>query len=253
MAIEYIYLVSGGCAIAIMATLLLLIQRKRRNDSLQMPQQESDALLEQREGNVGRWGDQIVGAPRVISLESIEDRVARIHERTQEYQTQHKRPPLYANATTLSSADKKPGSQTASSKFQRTLKRASNAASAQPRALYVMAPEGSHFRGNDIYQAVTNSGLHYGKMDIFHYHLNEDPHQPTLFSLASAVNPGTIDIDHIAHFSTPGLTLFLNNSSRAHQHIAQEAMITVAEQLADELGAIILDENRQPWSLSEMS
>jgi cell division protein ZipA len=253
---EQTYLAIGAAAaLVFVLTSWFVIQRNRKQDRVDMPQHEGDPLFDVSEQgtaatstNTGRWGDQIVGKPRVISAESVEERISRIHQRAQEYQKQHARPNLYATPVPSQGYSHATSMRTT---LNHHLAATSKTAQPKLRVLYVMAPTGVAFTGYELHQSLVNTGLIYGKMNIFHYHLHEDAKQPILFSVASAVNPGVIDIDNIGSFSTPGLTLFINTPHRAHQQAAYEAMITVAEQLAEELGGIILDEQRQPWSMPE--
>ncbi len=254
MAKEYIYFMSATSLFVLALIGWFIVRRNHKHDTLDMPKNEGDPLFDNENkpatANTGRWGDQIVGTPRVISAESVEDRISRIHQRAQEYQAQHARPKLYSNspqAYTPSLSSHVPTRHTITQQRNTAFKAQTPALC----VLYVMAPTGKSYSGYELYHALINTGLIYGKMNIFHYHLHENNSQPVLFSVASAVNPGVIDVDNIANFSTPGLTLFMNTSHRAHQHAAYEAMVAVAEQLAEELGGVILDENRQPWTAPE--
>lgn len=226
---------------------MIIVRRRRKDEPLNMPNTEGDPLLDKSETNaasldlfVGRWGDQVVGKPKIISAETAEERVARIHHeaellKAQQQQFQMRQPTAFAPRTihaqmTAHQPTKDPTSHNA------------------VMVLYVMAKENHRFSGYELYQSLINAGLFYGKMRIFHYHQHRDSQQPTLFSVASAINPGSIDIEHIGNFSTPGLTLFLDTKRVPNAKTALEAMIAVAEQLADDLDGIVLNSKRQSWS-----
>jgi len=116
--------------------------------------------------------------------------------------------------------------------------------------IHVMAQPGAKFIGYDLYQSLTSAGLTYGDMKIFHrYAEKSEKTKNILFSVASAVNPGTIDLDDIGAFSTIGLTLFMDYSKQKTASATFQLMLNTAKLLAEDLNGVILDANRQTWSL----
>jgi cell division protein ZipA len=236
---EYTYIVATAAIAILIGIFAILFKRRKEDDlSLDMPNTNGDPLFDTanvkadaNDNPAGRWGDQIVGAPRVISAETPEERIARIHQEAAEFKAQQRVKP-------------------AATQIHRPSRPVHQPAPKLPAlvTLYVMARNGMQFNGNDLYQALINAGLSFGKMRIFHYYEDHDPQRAELFSLASAVNPGTIDIDNLAQFTTPGLTLFLNVNSLANPKMALEIMIAVAEQLAEDLDGAVLNSQRQAWT-----
>lgn len=111
--------------------------------------------------------------------------------------------------------------------------------------LYVMAPEGQPFVGYELLQAVTSAGLRFGKMDIFHYQDDDEPTK-NLFSLCSAVEPGSFDIANMGALICPGLSLFMQISATDNPKAVFNLMLETAGQLADDLAGYVCDEKRQP-------
>jgi cell division protein ZipA len=114
--------------------------------------------------------------------------------------------------------------------------------------LNVMAQPGQFFESYDLIQAISSAGLHFGDMNIFHYYLTTPTKKITLFSLASATEPGDFDMDHIGDFSCAGLTLFMNVGDVPDPMKSFELMLITAQQLADDLGGELRAGQKQVWS-----
>lgn len=113
--------------------------------------------------------------------------------------------------------------------------------------LNIMAGNGRSFYGAGIMNALNETGMEYGEMDIFHYTLENAGGMP-LFSLANALNPGTFDIRTMADLTTPGLTLFMRLPGPLDGVAAFDAMYDTAVRLADLLGGILCDAQRRPFT-----
>ncbi|MCH9770572.1 MAG: cell division protein ZipA [Gammaproteobacteria bacterium] len=112
-------------------------------------------------------------------------------------------------------------------------------------SLYLVAEKDQPYIGYELLQALLSVGLRYGEMQIFHRYQSKAAKGPVLFSLASAIAPGTFDLPKMGSFSAPALCLVLHPKELAEPAVAYDLMVTTAEQLVDDLGGIILDENRQ--------
>ncbi|NNM58770.1 MAG: hypothetical protein HKM04_03040 [Legionellales bacterium] len=236
------------CLLVLLAITMVLARRRHKKDELEMPEVEKDFLLDKNTStnrantlDVGRWGDQIVGAPRVISSETLDERIDRIHQKAEEHHQRHsKGHSQYAPITTPASIHQRPA-QPKQQSFEDSISRGIF-------VLYVMARDKSQFTGNDLYQSLINAGLVYGQNRIFHYHEKNGGKGVPLFAAASAINPGIIDLNHLEAFRTPGITLFMDTSKIKYPKVVLETMIAVAEQLADDLDAVVLNANRVAWS-----
>lgn len=112
--------------------------------------------------------------------------------------------------------------------------------------LQLMAPSQRPYQGYELIQTLTSSGFHYGKMNIFHFYDDPLNKKELLFSLASAIEPGTFDLDNIGEIVCPGLCLFMSlhkvNSTVTAFDLMWETLLT----LAQDLGGVLCDKQLQP-------
>lgn len=104
--------------------------------------------------------------------------------------------------------------------------------------LHVVAPSGSLLSGEHLLDVFERRGYHYGDMQIFHS-MHEGN---TVFSVAKMVEPGYFDIDDLASFQTPGITLILQLPGPVPADVSFEVLVSEAYEMASELGAQVLDE-----------
>lgn len=104
--------------------------------------------------------------------------------------------------------------------------------------LNLKAPEGKHFTGEQLVIHFNRAGLRFGQFDIFHY---ED-----VFSLASAFEPGTFDLNRLDNFKTSALTFFMETAHLDDVREGFETMLDTAQHLAEQLRADLFDEKWQP-------
>lgn len=111
--------------------------------------------------------------------------------------------------------------------------------------LHLIASEKRPYAGYELVQTLSSTGFFYGAMNIFHYYADQNEKKPRLFSLASAVEPGTFDLTHIGEILAPGLCLFM---SLEHKNALPtfELMLETAQLLLQDLGGILCDGQRQP-------
>lgn len=112
-------------------------------------------------------------------------------------------------------------------------------------AIHVMATDDKVFQGYELLQALLAAGLRHGAMQIFHYY---GEGEQILFSLASATEPGVFDLQRMGGFSCKGLTLFMNLAAVSDPQTALDCMVETAQQLADDLGGQLEDEQHQAWT-----
>lgn len=110
-------------------------------------------------------------------------------------------------------------------------------------SLFVIAPEGEPFRGSDIVVAAEKAGLRFGAMHIFHRLVEGRPDAGPVFSMANMVKPGYFNMARIADLTTPGLTFFITLPGPLSALDAWEAMLPVAQRIAELLGGELLDED----------
>lgn len=107
------------------------------------------------------------------------------------------------------------------------------------------------YTGYELLQALLSAGLRYGKHNIFHRHQSQQLNNPgqILFSLASAIKPGTFEMPKMGGFNTEGLVMFMQVAEQNDSLEVYDLMLETAYQLIDDLKGEIWDENRR--SLTE--
>ena len=110
--------------------------------------------------------------------------------------------------------------------------------------LHVVAPEGQLMNGAHLLEQFEQRGYHYGDMNIFHS-MHEGK---TVFSIAKMVVPGTFDVDDVDSFQTPGISLILQLPGPVPADVAFEVLLSEAHEIADMLGATVLDADRSSLS-----
>ncbi len=115
--------------------------------------------------------------------------------------------------------------------------------------LYVVAPSHSPFRAKDLLPVLERAGLEYGDMQIYHRFKTVDGVRHEIFGVANLVEPGTFAAAHAdEHFTTRGLSLFLQLPVGIEGVIALEDMVATAKTLADELRGELRDDTRSALS-----
>lgn len=112
--------------------------------------------------------------------------------------------------------------------------------------LQLMAPQQRPYQGYELIQTLTSVGFHYGKMSIFHFYADPLTQKELLFSLASAIEPGTFDLDHTGEIVCPGLCLFMSIPKVKSALTAFDLMWETAQALAQDLGGTLCDRQFQP-------
>ena len=95
--------------------------------------------------------------------------------------------------------------------------------------------------GPTLVEAITEHGLRFGDMNIFH-RTSPGDRMRTDFSLASAVEPGTFDLGAMDGFTTRGVTLFMQLPGPADPIEAFEDMVRIARGIASRIGGDLKDE-----------
>jgi len=110
--------------------------------------------------------------------------------------------------------------------------------------LYVMADGGREFNGADIVVAAEKTGLEFGDMSVFHRLVESRVDKGPVFSMANLLKPGSFDMQGIKSLQTTGLTLFMTLPGPLTALDAWDAMLPTAQRLAELLGGVVLDEER---------
>ena len=117
--------------------------------------------------------------------------------------------------------------------------------------LHVFSRELPGFSGDQLVHAVNRAGLKYGDMNIFHRMHGGmidgggvKSKRAVVFSVASAVEPGTFDLSTISDTKIPGLAFFLQLPGPTEPLESFEDMLAVARGVAAALDGDVKDENQ---------
>ena len=113
--------------------------------------------------------------------------------------------------------------------------------------LHVMAKEGETIKGAELLPCMLSMNFKFGDMNIFHRHEDNAGTGKVIFSIADMVNPGTFDPDNMEQFTSHGIVMFMRLPCHGDPVRNFSIMLNSACQLADDLGAVVCDGQRQPW------
>ena len=100
------------------------------------------------------------------------------------------------------------------------------------------------FVGTKLFDSMEQNGLLYGEMDIFHRHSDLSGTGKVLFSVANMMQPGTLEHTDPAAFTTKGISFFMTLPCYGDPEQNFKLMLKTAQQIADDLGANVLDDTR---------
>lgn len=103
---------------------------------------------------------------------------------------------------------------------------------------------GDSFPGADLLDVFDRAGLEYGQFDVFH-RINETAEGPqSVFSVASATEPGSFDITTMADERFRGLTLFMVLPGPVRGVDGFADMLATARRIAEQIRGEVKDRNR---------
>lgn len=112
----------------------------------------------------------------------------------------------------------------------------------------LMARPNQQIDGTALMRALTGNGFHFGEMDIFHHHQTPAGQGSILFSLINMMKPGTFNPKEMIDFRTPGVSIFMQLPRPGMAKNQFNLMVQTAENLAEELDALLFDAQRSPVS-----
>lgn len=128
----------------------------------------------------------------------------------------------------------------------------SNAQSSLPMTeslicLHIMAGEDRQYVGYELLQALLSAGLCFGERHIFHRYAEQNGKGQPLFSLASAVEPGTFELSKMGSFSCPGVSLFMMIDAHPAPDEVLQLLLETVQRLVDDLGGDVFDAQFEPF------
>lgn len=140
--------------------------------------------------------------------------------------------------------------QTAPSSGQTASQSSQVAAEAQPEAneivlsLFIVERQQQPLQAEHLQALIEEMGFEFGAYSIYHFY---DLAGNTWLSLMNAVDPGTFDPQDTQSFATPALALFMRvPGSTGNPEIVFDRLVGIANEIASELNAVVLDDQQQP-------
>ncbi|WP_210448061.1 cell division protein ZipA [Vibrio crassostreae] len=109
------------------------------------------------------------------------------------------------------------------------------------------------FVGTELFRSMENNGLTYGEMSIYHCFAQSSDAPKVIFSVANMMQPGTLEHDDPADFTTKGISFFMTLPCYGHADQNFNVMLSAAQKIADDMGGNVLDESRNLMTPNRLS
>ncbi len=112
--------------------------------------------------------------------------------------------------------------------------------------MFIAAEDGKSFPGPKIMEALDNSGLTFGQMDVYHRMVLSEEGEKSLFNVANGIKPWTLIPAELSQgMSTPGLSMVLNLPSPISDSEAIHDFVRTAERITSHLGGILKNQQQE--------
>ncbi|MEE4376216.1 MAG: cell division protein ZipA C-terminal FtsZ-binding domain-containing protein [Candidatus Competibacteraceae bacterium] len=118
--------------------------------------------------------------------------------------------------------------------------------------LTVLANRKETFSGTEIFTTAQDMGLKFHKSGVLDCLSEQVSGNKPVFSIAQLREPGVFDLDSIETLNTPGLLLFMNLPGPLEPSEALNFMLSHSQQLAQELGGVVCDEQHNRLTTQHM-
>ncbi|MEZ8109750.1 cell division protein ZipA [Vibrio splendidus] len=109
------------------------------------------------------------------------------------------------------------------------------------------------FVGTELFRSMENNGLTYGEMSIYHCFAQSSDEPKVIFSVANMMQPGTLEHDDPADFTTKGISFFMTLPCYGQADQNFNVMLSTAQKIADDMGGNVLDESRNLMTPNRLS
>ncbi|MCS5711751.1 cell division protein ZipA [Candidatus Berkiella aquae] len=110
--------------------------------------------------------------------------------------------------------------------------------------LSIMPHQGNRFTGAMLLSALKANQFYYGEHKIFHRHVNDNPKEAILFSVASLIEPGNFEYHQMLNKNFPGILMWMMLPGPMDAMQSFDKMLRSARQLASFLGGDLCDAKR---------
>jgi len=118
--------------------------------------------------------------------------------------------------------------------------------------LTVLASRKEAFSGTEIFATAQDMGLKFHKSGVLDCLSEQVSGSKPVFSIAQLREPGVFDLHSIETLKTPGLLLFMNLPGPLEPSEALNFMLSHSQQLAEELGGVVCDEQHNRLTTQHM-
>lgn len=121
--------------------------------------------------------------------------------------------------------------------------------SSQPSQLvmFIASESEEGFTGSKILEALQNSGLTFGPMDVFHRMVLTDDGEQSLFNVANGVQPWTLIPEELQNGGgSPGLSMIMNLPTPIDNNEAVHDFVRTAERITSHLGGVLKNQDQEP-------
>ncbi|ERM60179.1 cell division protein ZipA [Vibrio cyclitrophicus] len=109
------------------------------------------------------------------------------------------------------------------------------------------------FVGTELFRSMESNGLAYGEMSIYHCFAQSSAKPKVIFSVANMMQPGTLEHDDPADFTTKGISFFMTLPCYGQADQNFNVMLSAAQKIADDMGGNVLDESRNLMTPNRLS
>tara|TARA_B100001057_G_scaffold113317_1_gene111644 strand:- start:3212 stop:4237 length:1026 start_codon:yes stop_codon:yes gene_type:complete len=109
------------------------------------------------------------------------------------------------------------------------------------------------FVGTELFRSMESNGLTYGEMSIYHCFAQSADEPKVIFSVANMMQPGTLEHDDPADFTTKGISFFMTLPCYGQADQNFNVMLSAAQKIADDMGGNVLDESRNLMTPNRLS
>lgn len=109
----------------------------------------------------------------------------------------------------------------------------------------LLAEDNGSFAGYELLQEMLAVGLRFGEMNIFHRYAQNNGRSEPLFSVASAQEPGTFNVQDMGSHTCRGLSFFIRLQHDGSDLERFNLMLATAQNLMQELGGSLFDARRE--------
>ncbi len=118
--------------------------------------------------------------------------------------------------------------------------------------LFISAKDDKGLDGNKIEKVLTQQGLQFGDMDIYHFRAKDQNNKSRgLFRIANGVDPWTLTTQDLKDKWIPGLSLMLTTPSPIDDKKAIQTFINTSKSIAEKLNGELKNKQQQAFTKND--